>query len=228
MKNIVLWAVAFIAIGCGSMNSARPLSKGQHAAGVTFGGPMVNYGGQFIPLPNAVLEGKSGINQINGRNAEISYGINLSGFLFDQVGTQFGTAYSLLDQNGNVPAFSVSDKIYLYSNHISSTTTDDGKGIWVNNQVETIFSWEMKGQLLYTGVANNFDFKNPSLVLNPFIGMEFFHRGATPGFGLQLEARYFALGQKNQINSVEWYDPLESGALGIIMGLKYRFGRDLK
>ena len=228
MKYILLLLCMLLSIGCGSINSARPLEKGQHAVGVTLGGPMVDFAGSYIPLPNAVIEGKSGVSSVQGRATDVSYGLNITGIPFDIIGTQVGVSHLLVEQNGYRPAVAVSDKLFLYGNHISTTTEPSTKGFWVHNQLETILSWSLHGQLLYTGLAYNLDFGNPEPVFSPFAGLEFFHRDSSPGFGLQVEARYFALGMTSDFVSVEWYEPLNSGAFGFMFGVNYRIGGEKK
>ena len=189
---------------------------------------MVNFADNYIPLPNAIIQGKSGVSALQGRATDVSYGLNLTGIPFDIIGTQFGASHLLLEQNGYRPAVSISDTLFLYGNHISTTTEPSTKGFWLHNQLETTLSWSLRGQLLYTGLAYNLDFGNPEPVFSPFAGMEFFHRDSAPGFGLQIEARYFALGMRSDFVSVEWYEPLNSGAFGFMLGFNYRIGGGAK
>ena len=63
--RLKLFGMVFVlAMGCGTMNGARPLDKDHHAVGVTFGGPMVFAFGTNIPLPNLVIEGRSGLSPL--------------------------------------------------------------------------------------------------------------------------------------------------------------------
>lgn len=209
---------------CGTMNTARPLEKGQTAFGVTLGGPMVEFGGSFIPLPNAVVEGRTGLAPINGKNLDVHYGLNLTALAFDQAGLHAGATYQLLNQNGNIPAISVSNRLFLYSNHLSPASTEEGKGIWANDEISTTLSWKLGRQMVYTGFSQYFDLSSPSLTLTPFLGCELFHSGITNGFALQLEVRNYAVGRNPTVNTATWNTPFGSGALGGSLGLVYRFG----
>ena len=77
-EDIMRYFGLLMCCACGTMNTARPLDKGQTAVGLTLGGPMVEFGGSFVPLPNAVVEGRTGMKPLNGKNWDINYGLNLT------------------------------------------------------------------------------------------------------------------------------------------------------
>ena len=72
---LTLCASLTASTGCMTMSGARPLYPGQHQAGVTVGGPMVELGSP-LPLPNAVIEGRSGLTYLNKRPLDLNYGLN--------------------------------------------------------------------------------------------------------------------------------------------------------
>ena len=209
----------FLLCACGTMNGARPLEKGQHAVGLTIGGPMVEFGGAFIPLPNAVIEGRSGMAPIKGHRWDVNYGLNLTAIAFDQIGTHVGGNYLISPQDGMRPAWSVGTRMFLYSNHISSATVDDGKGLWATNEVTTTVSWKVGRQMVYTGFSQYFDLSAPSLTLTPFWGCELFHTGLQNGFALQFEIRNYVVGRNPTVNLARWNTPFGSGAFGGSLGL---------
>ena len=209
---------------CGTMNGARPLEKGQHAVGISIGGPMVEFNGSFIPLPNAVLEGRSGMGKIIDRRWDLNYGLNLTALAFDQIGSHVGANVLLMSQNGNRPAWSISNRLFVYSNHISSATDPNGKGFWLNNEMSTTLSWKVGRQMIYTGISQYFDLSEPSLTLTPFLGCELFHSGIRNGFAQQLEVRNYAVGRNPTVNLARWNTPFGSGAFGGSVGFIYRFG----
>ena len=218
------YLVLLMCCACGTMNTARPLDKGQTAVGLTLGGPMVEFGGSFVPLPNALVEGRTGMKPLNGKNWDINYGLNLTALAFDQAGMHIGATNQLLNQDGNIPAVSVTNRMYVYSNHLSPASTDMGKGIWSNYELSTTLSWKLGKQMVYTGIAQYFDIPSPSLTLTPFLGIELFHSGLTNGFALQLEVRNYAIGRNPTVNTATWNTPFGSGAFGGSLGFAYRFG----
>lgn len=209
---------------CGTMNGARPLEKGQHAMGLSIGGPMVEFGGNYIPLPNAVLEGRSGMGEVAQRRWDLNYGLNLTALAFDQVGTHVGANVLIMPQDGGRPAWSVSNRLFVYSNHISSATDPNGKGFWVNDEISTTLSWKLGRQMIYTGLSQYFDLSQPSLTLSPFVGCELFHSGLSNGFALQIELRNYAIGRNPTVNLARWNTPFGSGGFGGSVGFVYRFG----
>ena len=64
--------------GCSTLNTAKPLSPGQHEVAFTLGGPLTQVGGNFIPLPNSVVEGRSGLFHIAERPLDLNYGLYLT------------------------------------------------------------------------------------------------------------------------------------------------------
>ena len=216
--------VFLLCCACGTMNTARPLDKGQTAIGLSLGGPMVEFGGAFVPLPNAILEGKTGMKPINGHNWDVNYGINLTALAFDQAGLHAGASYQLQNQNGNIPAISLGNRLFLYNNYPSPASTEEGKGIWANDEINATFSWKIGKQMVYTGISQYFDLSAPSLTLTPFVGCELFHSGLTNGFALQFELRNYAVGRNPTVNTAKWNAPFGSGAFGGSLGFIYRFG----
>ncbi len=218
------YLILLLGTACGTMNSARPLDQGQHAVGVTLGGPMVEFGGSYVPLPNAILEGRSGMAPIADKNWDINYGLNLTALAFDQVGLHVGASYQARKQNGNIPAISFTNRLYLYSNHISGNTIDTGKGLWANDELTLTFSWKLGRQLVYTGFSQYFDLSNPNFTFTPFLGTELFNTGKKNGFALQFEVRNYAIGWNPTITTAKWNRPFGSGGFGGNLGLVYRFG----
>ena len=178
----------------------------------------------LVPLPNAILEGRYGLKPFNGHDVDIQYGLNLTGLAFEHIGLQGGVAYLIMDQEGYIPAWSVNNRLYFYNNWLSSDRTPESKGWWIADQIETTLSWQFHGQMVYMGLAQTFDIKKPSLLLSYFGGLELIRSGNDPGFGLQLELRYFGINKNSDVAVVRWYEPLDVGALGMLIGMNYRFG----
>ncbi len=209
--------------GCSTMNGARPLDAGQQAGSLTFGGAMVEFGDSYIPMPHLMVEGRRGVGELQGFASDVHAGINLTAAAFGQIGLHGGSSHLLLEQSGGVPALSIVERLYLYTNHADANTHVEGKGFWALHQTELIGSWELGNHLLYTGVAQYTDLGDPSLLLTPILGGELFGRAAQPGLGLQLEARWFAFNRDHDLVNVNWLQPLGVGALGLSAGVRYTF-----
>ena len=212
------WILALL--GCSAMNTARPLEKGQHAAGLTLGGALLDMGAP-IPVPSAVVEGRSGVGELANRPVDVNYGVNLSGAAFGLAGVHAGGSWLILEQQGPRPALSVADRLHVYTNLADTTKVDRG---WLFlDQIELTASWELGGQLLYLGAAEYLDFRDPRLLLSPYLGAELLRRKR---LGVQLELRWLAVNQPRVTDAVPWM-PEGRGALQPTVGLSYRFGGEL-
>ena len=214
-------------LGCGTLNTARPLPEGKQAVGLTFGGPLIGFADTYIPIPGAVLEGRSGLKPWKGHALDLNYGLNLTTIAFDQIGLHLGASTLLVGQNGASPAISLSTRTFFYNNYLSNGPAES-EGIWIAQQLGTTLSWDIKPGLVYLGAEQTFDLKAPSLLLTPFVGIELGKEGVSNGLNngsaVQLELRHYAIGRVNETTLVEWRALQGTGALGLNIGYSYRFG----
>jgi hypothetical protein len=206
-------------MACGTMSGARPLDPGQHAVGATLGGAIIDVGPATIPLPNVVVEGRSGLQPVLGRPFDVNYGVNATGLAFGIVQVHGGVSWLVLDQNGWVPAVSASNRLYVFSNHVDRRK--DTHAWWFVDQLEVLASWDTRPALIYGGVAEYLDFRQPSLLLTPVLGAQF-HLGER--WGIQLEGRHYAINRnKEPLNTMPWitWGP---GSLGVTLGVSRTIG----
>jgi hypothetical protein len=107
---------AFLLGGCGTMNAARPLEAGEHRLGFNFGGPFTTSLGPPIPIPNLVVEGRSGLKPLGTLPIDLNYGLNMTTFAFGVTGFHTGASVHVLEQNGAWPALSVTERVHVYNN----------------------------------------------------------------------------------------------------------------
>jgi len=206
-------------LSCGTMNSARPLEQGEHVVGATFGGAIVDAGFTTIPLPNLVVEGRSGLSPVLERPFDVNYGLNVTGLPFGLIGLHGGVSWLAMEQRGGAPALSLSNRLYLYDNHLDFRKTD--RALWAVDQLELLASWDTRRALLYVGGAEYLDLTNPGLLLSPVAGAEL-HLGQR--WGLQIEGRHYAINQnKEPLNTLQWvtWGP---GSLGATLGVSRSLG----
>lgn len=215
---ILLFAGVFT--GCGTLTTARPLEPGEHVVGATFGGPILDAGFVTTPLPNLIIQGRSGITRLADRPLEVDYGINLTAAAFGQVGIHGGTSWLALDQNGGVPALSVTERLFFYDNHLNMDRPPELRASYLMNQLEVIASWDTPRLLPYVGMGVYLDFVEPVPMLTPSLGTAI-HLG--PAWDLQLEGRYYAVNRTNDYGSLNWVTP-GPGALGMTISASRRFG----
>ncbi|MDP6931307.1 MAG: hypothetical protein QGG40_00255 [Myxococcota bacterium] len=210
-----------LATACGTMNTARPLDPGEHAVGLTFGGPIVDVNDSWLPLPNAVLEGRTGLNPVASRATDVNYGLNLTGIAFGLAGLHGGVSHTLGLQDGYRPHVSVSNRLFLYNNYPDGRKAADAKGFWVLDQLEVTASWALGHQLVYSGLAEYLDLGAPGLLLAPFAGVEL---GGSGRVRTQLELRHMAANRVQDVNTIRWLNP-GTGALQITVGLHVKLGQ---
>jgi len=198
------------------------LAKGQDEIGFTFGGPTVMVGNSPTPLPNAVLEARTGLSPLLDKPLDLNYGLNATALAFGLVQGHIGSSWLLRDQTDWIPALSISTRLFLGANFFNrGDKADDSIKFWVNNQWELIGSWLYGQQLIYVGLAEYLDFQNPGLTLSPFLGVSL-DPGDAEGLKLQVEMRWYAINQTPKHNTVRWY-PESVGALGGSLGVSYAF-----
>lgn len=220
LRSVALAALALA--GCGGLNNARPLEQGQHAVGLTLGGPMLEFGGAPVPIPNAMLQGRHGLRPLAERPTDLTYGVNLTAAAFGVAHVQLGAAHLLLPQQGWRPALSVSDRLHFATNLLDTRKELEGRGAWGLNELELTASWAPGGQLVYVGLNDALEFTAPRLLLSPFVGAAF-DPGDPGGLGVQLEGRWYGANYLPDGQVVRWVGPAR-GALGATLGFSYAFG----
>lgn len=221
----LLAALALLgATGCMTLPGARPLHRGEHQVGLSVGGPLVVVSDQKIPLPNAILEGRSGVGYIVERPIDLNYGLNLTAIGFGVAQLHLGASWLMFDQRGAIPALAVTDRLFVATNALTPQDKAPGsKQAWASDQIELSASWLLGQQLLYVSLSQYTDFGLPRLLLTPALGV-MFDFGERDGFKLMLEGRYYAINQRKELTTIRWAtDP--RGALGVGIGVSYAFGQ---
>ena len=217
-----LSAAALLA-GCTTMPGARPLHPGEHQVGVTLGGPAVEFGQASVPLPNAILEGRSGLGYLRLRPLDLNYGLNATALAFGIAQLHVGASWLMLDQEGARPALSLTNRLFLATNALTPQDKAPGaKRAWGADQVELSASYLLGTQLVYLSLSQYVDFGLPQWVLTPALGA-MFDFGRREGVKLMLEARYYGLNLTKEFTTVQWTTG-PRGALGVGLGLSYAFG----
>ncbi len=218
--QVLLAGPLALASACGTVNSARPLEPGQHQVGVTLGGPLLTVGGATLPMPNVVAQGRSGVAMVADRPLDVDYGLNLTAAAFGIVAVHGGASWLALDQDGGIPALSLSNRLWVADNHLDFTKGSGTRALHAVDQIELTASWDTSPALLYGGAAQYLDLREPSLLLTPFLGAAW-HLGK--GWDLQTELRHYSINRPNPQGSVNWvtWGP---GAVGATLSVSKRMG----
>jgi hypothetical protein len=210
--------------GCATLTGARPLEPGQHEVGATLGGGLVMLGDSAIPLPNIVLEGRSGVARPLDRPLDIRYGVDLTGTPFGVLPLVVGADWLLVEQAGARPALALTNNVWFATNVLGLPYKPDPVfEAWGADQLELDASWLFGEQLVYVGVAQYFDFEAPALALSPALGARFDTSKKPGGLQLHLEARWFGINRTKELRTVRWASHPQ-GIFGATVGVSYIFG----
>ena len=127
-----LWS-ALLGSACITVPVTETLPPGQSEVGMTLGGPLIAVpgGGPTIPLPSITVDYRKG-----GADAWAwSAGTHLLPTAFGAVGLHGGASYRLLQQDAYRPRVIVTNRLYLFSNHLDARKPSDSRGFWANNEL---------------------------------------------------------------------------------------------
>lgn len=204
----IIGASVFLA-GCGTMNAARPLDPGTHQVGVTFGGPFTTQLGPPVPIPNLVVEGRSGLNPLGSVPWDVNYGVNLTPFAFGMTGLHGGASFHPLSQQGARPAVSFTERLLVYNNLLDSTKPAEARAWWGLNEIDVTASWKLGHHLLYVGMSDAIDLADPEWLISPFIGTELRPKGGR--FAWQFESRWLGANFSPDVYDVSWLNTGDPG-----------------
>ncbi len=222
LRGVVLVMVLLVTTGCATFPTARPLEPGAHEIGVTLGGPVLNFSGAPLPIPNINLQARHGLFKRWDRPFDITYGLNLIALPFGLLQGHVGVSYLLIPQRGAAPALDIATKQFFATNApgLPNKPNATAEG-WTANQLDLYFSWEIQRQLIYAGVTQYTDFGSPNLTLTPSLGVVLDTSPKTyGGLMFHFDFRWYALPQINNFDAVTWI-PEAAGAFGFGGGMSF-------
>jgi len=222
LRGTFLLCVLLVMTGCATFPSARPLEPGAHEVGVSLGGPVLNFNGAPLPIPNITLQGRHGLFKRWDRPFDLTYGLNLIALPFGLLQGHVGVSYLLIPQRGAAPALDVATKQFFATNAPSLPNKPHATAQgWTANQLDFYFSWEIQRQLIYTGITQYTDFGSPGLTLTPSLGVVLDTSPKTyGGLMFHFDFRWYALSQTNNYDAVTWI-PEVAGAFGFGGGMSF-------
>ena len=210
----LLFSALFFLSGCGTMHAARPMDPGEHRVGFTFGGPFTTTLGPPIPVPNLIVEGRSGLQPVAGKPLDVNYGINATGIAFGQLGLHGGASIHLLEGSGWRPNLSVTERLHVYNNYLDRTKPLETRMFWGLNEFDITASWALGPHMVYIGGSDVVDLADPELLIGPFLGVDLQPQNRRVGF--QLETRLLGANFSPDIWDVTWLSIGEEPGHGLI------------
>lgn len=202
MKPILSIAVLPAIAACGTLSASHPLDAGDHRVGVTFGGPFTTSLGPPIPVPNLIVEGRSGLEPLADMPIDINYGVNVTSIAFGLMGVHGGASLHVLEGEGWRPNLAITERLHLYHNYFDTTKPSETRMFWGLNELDLTASWGLGSHYLYAGVSNVLDLADPEFLVSPFVGLDLQPENRRIGF--QLETRISGINFSPEIWDVSW------------------------
>jgi len=221
--TLVMLAVCGFATGCGTLNGAQPLAEDEHLVGVTFGGPVLMALGPPIPVPNLVIEARSGLPSLSGMPFDVNYGLNVTAAAFGVMGVHGGASLGVRPGQGWMPSIAVTERLFINHNYFDTTKEAETRGHSLVNQIDVTFGWRLGRHLLYAGLADYLDLGHPTLLLGPFVGTEV--RPGSGDFLLQFELRHMGATFDPEIADVEFLST-GTGVIAFTFSLGWTLGAE--
>lgn len=209
-------------MSCSASRFVEPIEQGKVAAGINFGGPVIDYGGMPIPIPLSSLEAGYGWKE----NLTVYGGIHLTSMAFGNVQFDLGGTYKVLNQNNLIPNVSISPSFNTLWVPKSSFK------IWPVLDANAYWNYGKKNSYVYVGINNYFELSGTKaldqpqgmpLVLSPQIGHVL--KGKDRKWEFTTEIKFIAPYARTSYTFVPYVGLTgEYGATGIYLGYRRYFG----
>ena len=223
LNHFLSFSVAFFCLAvfnsCSPIKYIKPLDKNQHAATVSFGGPLIEYGAGTIPIPFLVANYGYGIDSTLTGFASF----NITSALFGNVQMEVGVTKQLLKQNKYMPGLTVTPVAnIIYRNK-------DAFKLYPQLALNAFWEYGKRKNYAYMGLDNWFELARKRAydikqanhwMFVPSIGHSF--TGKKGNFNI--EAKIIAPNLSNEGIVVDYVTPLKGrGAFGIFVGYTRKF-----
>ena len=203
---------------CITVPVTETLQPGQNEATVTIGGPLIALpgGGPTIGLPSITAEYRQG----GGEQWDWNLGTHLLPTVFGAVGAHAGVSYRLMKQDGKRPRLLLTDRLYVFSNHLDDRKPAESRAFWASNELMLTAAWDSGKTSYYFSLIDHLDLALPSLLITPAVGAKYRSNKWT----VFAEYRWFGANADNSKAALAWQGFGEYGAQGIGLGVSRQFG----
>ena len=206
-------------VSCSPTKFVKPLEKNQHAATVSLGGPLIDYGTLTIPVPFLTATYGYGIDSTLTGFASL----NITSALYGNFQTELGITKQQFKQKNYFPAVSITPVAnIIYRNQ-------DAYKLYPQFAINAFWEYGKRKNYFYIGLDNWFELsqKRAFDVMQPnhWIPMPSLgHNFTNKKWNFILEAKVIAPDLSNQKIVVDYVTPLNNhGAFGIYMGCTRKF-----
>lgn len=200
-------SVALLCSACGHVSHVRPTPKGQLDVQAAVGGPLARLGPVF-PVPLSTVGASYGLNE----KVDVSAHLHVTSLAFGVGGLDVGATYMPVAEKGAIPAISLTGRVYGFTDLQAARPYFEASAA-----ASYLFG---KHFLTYFSATGLLQFAGGPPLWALAVGEEF----QIGRFGLALEARWYDPSYQTQFNVVDWVNIRGQGALGVVLGFRYRFG----
>lgn len=208
-----------IVFSCSPTKYIKPLDKNQHAATVSFGGPLIKYGAGTIPIPFLAANYGYGIDSSLTGFASF----NITSALYGNFQIELGATKQLLKQNKYIPALSFTPVAnIIYRNK-------EAYKLYPQIAINAFWEYGKRKNIVYIGIDNWFELaqkrayevKQPNhWIFMPTIG----HSFTGKKWNFNIEAKIIAPNLSNEKLVVDYETPFKNqGAFGVYLGYTRKF-----
>ena len=214
---IVLFAASLSA--CAAHTNLEPTGKGNLAAAVSIGGPVVTAFGAKLPVPYATAGANYGVTD----RLDVNGNFHLLPLAYNMVGMDIGATWYPVINRGFVPTAGIQPGLLV----LSSLKSDVSERIKAYPMLSGSLSWHAGQGLLYTGFnaaipfsSADYDDESPSAMFSPFGGYRWKLGARTY---LLTELKWHASNVRIDMLAVEYLNLNSHGAITTLFSLVRSF-----
>ncbi len=216
----LFWPLLAFIISCSPARFVQTLDKGEHAANLSLGGPLIGFAGATIPIPFVTATYGYGLDSATTLFAAF----NLTSALYQNFQIEAGATRRLLKPNRWQPGISLTPSMQLIYHDRQA------RKLYPILDINLYWNYGKRKHYWYAGLNNWFELSGQRVhgqsqtrhwTLSPQLGHVFNMKRRWEWI---TEFKVIAPGRSNQQLVVDYKTPLGThGALGIYMGLSKRF-----
>ncbi|MCW3104397.1 MAG: hypothetical protein JWO09_2837 [Bacteroidetes bacterium] len=218
-KPLTILLSLFLLASCSPTRFVKPLAKKEHAANLSFGGPLIKFGTATIPIPFVTVNYGYGIDSTLTGFASF----NITSALYGNFQAELGATKQWTKQHAYLPALGTT----LQLNAIYRNT--EAKKLYPQLDLHAYWEYGKRKNYFYIGASNWFELsktrtlgvsQDKHWILMPMAGHSFNGKK----WNVNIEAKIMAPNLSNEKLVVDYQTPLRNrGAFGVYIGYTRKF-----
>lgn len=219
IKICVILSFAICLSQCAPSRLVKPLKYKEQVAGLTFGGPVINFAGAPIPIPYTTFYYANGV----ASNVTLFGSLHTTSLLFANAQTEIGATFDICKINKKLAITGTNAFQVVYNFRNASKVK-----IWPSIDLNAYYHLNEKNSFVYGGLSSWIElsrFKaHQQIKTRTYVPtLQIGYQVVNTKFTHQIEMKYLGLGIANTPNVVDYVGLAGQGALGIYYGISYKF-----